>query len=143
MDTWEQGGAPKGGTLPTGTSCTKSWLLLRSSLAFRSRAFFWFFRVFTFFAPKAHFLFFSQFKRFFGVGPAWTPWTLGPPLDWLRAVMLWISLPLNPLDSHTPGPFADCSGPCLFFMPHPHKRSHAAVVGSGNKVMGKSPFLTF
>ena len=42
---------------------------------------------------------------------------------------------------------------CLFFMPDPRlldpvnlfltgERSDAAVVGSGNKAMGKSPFLT-
>ena len=28
-------------------------------------------------------------------------------------------------------------------MPDPNKRSDAAVVGSGNKAMGKSPLLTF
>ena len=43
---------------------------------------------------------------------------------------------------------------CLLFMPDPRlldpvglfltdERSDAAVVGSGNKAMGKSPFLTF
>ena len=42
---------------------------------------------------------------------------------------------------------------CLFFMPDPRldpvslfltdERSDAAVVGSGNKAMGTSPFLTF
>ena len=43
---------------------------------------------------------------------------------------------------------------CLFFMPDPRlldpislfftdERSDAAVVGSGNKAMGKSPLLTF
>ena len=34
--------------------------------------------------------------------------------SWLRAFMLWTSLPLNPPGSHAPGPsqtrFADCSG---------------------------------
>ena len=49
--------------------------------------------------------------------------------------------------------FAECSG-LFLFMPDPRlldpvslflmdERSDAAVVGSGNKVMGKSPFLTF
>ena len=48
----------------------------------------------------------------------------------------------------------DCSGPVPVFMPDPRlldpvslfltdERSDAAVVGSGNKAMGKSPFLTF
>ena len=81
--------------------------------------------------------------------------------SWLRAFMLWTSLPLNPLDSHAPDP---ASTPlklvlltvldlCLF-MPDPRlldpvslfltdERSDAAVVGSGNKAMGKSPLLTF
>ena len=78
--------------------------------------------------------------------------------SWLRAFMLWTSLPLNPLGSHAPGPsktcFADCSGPVPVFMPDPRlldpvslfltdERSDAAVVGSGNKAMGTSPFLTF
>ena len=56
--------------------------------------------------------------------------------SWLRAFMLWTS------------------DLCLFFMPDPRlldpvnlfltdERSDAAVVGSGNKAMGKSPFLTF
>ena len=43
-----EGGAPKGGTLShlfTGTSSTKSWMLLRSSsLAMQLRSVFWFFR---------------------------------------------------------------------------------------------------
>ena len=62
--------------------------------------------------------------------------------SWLRAFILWTSLPLNPLGSH------------LFFMPDlrlldpvtlflTDERSDAAVVGSGNKAMGTSPFLTF
>ena len=78
--------------------------------------------------------------------------------SWLRAFMLWTSLPLNPLGSHAPGPsytrFADCSGPVPVFLPDPRlldpvslflmdERSDAAVVGSGNKAMGTSPFLTF
>ena len=37
---------------PTGTSCTKSWMLLRSSQPHSSGAFFWFFRVWPFFRPK-------------------------------------------------------------------------------------------
>ena len=62
--------------------------------------------------------------------------------------MLSCVVPLNLLDSHAPGP-----SQCLF-MPDPRlldpvslflmdERSDAAVVGSGNKAMGKSPFLTF
>ena len=68
--------------------------------------------------------------------------------SWLRAFMLWTSLPLNPLVLLT---VLDL---CLFFMPDPRlldpvslfltdERSDAAVVGSGNKAMETSPFLTF
>ena len=78
--------------------------------------------------------------------------------SWLRTFILRTSLPLNPLDSHAPGPsktrFADCSGPVPVFMPDPRlldpvslfltdERSDAIVVGSGNKAMGRSPFLMF
>ena len=65
--------------------------------------------------------------------------------SWLRAFMLWTSLPLNPL--------LTVLDLCLF-MPDPGlldpvslfltaERSDAAVVGSGNKAMGTSPLLTF
>ena len=75
--------------------------------------------------------------------------------SWLRAFMLWTSLPLNPLDSHAPLKLVLLTvlDLCLFFMPDPRlldpvslfltdERSDAAVVGSGNKAMTKSPFLT-
>ena len=65
---------------------------------------------------------------------------------------------LNPLDSHAPTlpplVLLTVLDVCLFFMPDPRlldpvslfltdERSDAAVVGSGNKAMGTSPFLTF
>ena len=34
--------------------------------------------------------------------------------SWLRAFMLWTSLPLNPLDSHAPGPCLTVLDLCLF-----------------------------
>ena len=77
--------------------------------------------------------------------------------SWLRAFMLWTSLPLNPLARMRLAPLKlvllTVLDLCLF-MPDPRlldpvslfltdERSDAAVVGSGKKAMETSPFLTF
>ena len=77
--------------------------------------------------------------------------------SWLRAFMLWTSLPLNRARMRL-APLRlvllTVLDLCLFFLPDPRlldpvslfltdERSDAAVVGSGNKAMGTSPFLTF
>ena len=74
--------------------------------------------------------------------------------SWLRAFMLWTFLPLNRMRLAPLKLFLLTVLDLCLFMPDPRlldpvslflmdERSDAAVVGSGNKAMGKSPFLTF
>ena len=64
--------------------------------------------------------------------------------SWLRALMLWTSfntLRKGHVDSRKISPYRLSVDPVSLFLTD--ERSDAAVVGSGNKAMGKSSLLTF